>query len=292
MFDNSLECGILFQMKNIVPNGLNDHKSFLKWAGGKIKLLPKLRELGIECGKRYIEPFVGSGVVALNMPHQEIIIGDTNEGLIDLWNELATDGKACLKDCLEVFKTPHTEDIYYHFRDVFNHTLNPHIKAYLFLYLNKHCFNGLCRCNAKGEFNVPYNHGKTPPACPEKELLHAIEVSKRMTIYNCKFAVTFIHAQTGDMIYCDPPYLPLKASSFVDYSADGFNLDSHKDLVNCALAAQKLGATVIISNNNTPTARKLYENATETHFIDVQKNINCKANGRKKQSEIIAVYRP
>jgi len=281
------------QMKNIVPNGMNDHKSFLKWAGGKIKLLPKLRELGIEGGKRYIEPFVGSGVVALNMPHQEIIIGNTNEGLIDLWNGLATNGKSCLKDCIEVFKTSNTEDIYYNYRNVFNNTLHPHIKAYLFLYLNKHCFNGLCRFNSKGEFNVPYNHRKTPPTCPKKELLHAIEVCKRMTILKQGFEKTFDMVKKGDMVFNDPPYVPLsKTASFTSYTKDGFTLHDQEKLVELSKAAAKKGATVFISNHDTPYTRELYKDSTYMESINMARNISCKGNTRKSVKELIVIYRP
>jgi len=266
------------------------NKSFLKWAGGKSKLLSKLQELGINEGKRFIEPFVGSGVVSLNMPHKTIIIGDSNLGLINLWGGLMDGGEDFIKCCQEVFETyGNTEKSYYKAREVFNKT---HSGA-LFLYLNKHCFNGLCRFNAKGEFNVPYNHRKTVPGFPEEELRHAIEVSDRMVYPQvCSFVDMFRLVKKGDMVYCDPPYLPAGKNGFVNYSKDGFSFSDQCKLADCAIEAQKKGATVIISNNNTLESRTLYKKATEVHFIDVQKNISCKGDGRKKQSEIIAVYRP
>lgn len=96
------------------------HKSFLKWAGGKSKLLPKLRELGIEKGHRFIEPFVGSGVVSLNMPHKKIIIGDTNRALVNLWSVIGLVKDKHIDDAREIFtlhfNNPDKERFYYDMR--------------------------------------------------------------------------------------------------------------------------------------------------------------------------------
>lgn len=273
-----------------------DHKSFLKWAGGKIKLLPKLRELGIERGNRYIEPFVGSGVVALNMPHKEIIIADTNDGLIALWNVLQSNPNANVHLKQYFFQEYNNIENYYKLRTKFNRALksgDEDVISKLFLYLNKHCFNGLCRFNSSGEYNVPFNHRKTPPAFPEREVLHAIEASKRMSILKQGFMDTMKMVKRGDMVYMDPPYIPVsKSSSFTTYSKDGFSIDDHKNILLQAECAAGRGATVIISNNDVPLSRMLYNAADELHLIDVQKNISCKGDGRKKQGEVMAVYRP
>jgi DNA adenine methylase len=277
---------------------MSDYKSFLKWAGGKIKLLPKLRELGIESGDRYLEPFVGSGVVALNMPHEKIIIGDANSDLIALWSSIKSAGDKFISSAERYFtKERSTEENYYKIRDLFNsfaeRSDDEPFLAEMFLYLNKHCFNGLCRYNANGNFNVPYGHRKTAPGFPKKELEHACKVSKRMLFpQECSFDALFGLVKKDDMVYCDPPYLPLTETSFTDYTKEGFGFNDHVKLRDLALVAKANKATVIISNNDTPVARKLYEGADEIHFIDVRKNISCKGDGRGKQSEIIAVYRP
>lgn len=271
---------------------MSDHKSFLKWAGGKIKLLPKLREIGIEEGNRFIEPFVGSGVVSLNMPHNEIIIGDSNRALINLWQELFTKKEIVLNAARTYFVERYNEEgMYYDVREEFNRNQLGWNAACQFLYLNRHCFNGLCRFNSKGEFNVPYGRYKTV-YFPEAELKHAAEVAKRMTIKHEGFYDIFSLVKKGDMVYCDPPYLPAQKNGFVKYDRGGFTLQSHKVLAQMAKEASEEGATVIISNNDTDDAEVLYRDADETYFIDVQKNISCKGDGRKKQREVIAVYRP
>ncbi len=266
------------------------HKSFLKWAGGKMQLLEKLQELGIEQGKRFVEPFVGSGVITLNMPHKEIIIADTNVGLMNLWRGLAQEGELFIDDCRQYFSPRYNNEMsYYDIRKRFNQNFS----GRYFLYLNKFGYNGLCRYNASGQFNVPYGHKKVAPAFPEKELQHAFVVAERMSMLECSFDDTFAVVKKGDMVFADPPYVPInKTSSFVNYSTEGFTLENHKVLVECAKKAQLIGATVIISNNDVPVARKLYKEATEVHFVKVQKNISCKAKSRTKHGEIIAVYRP
>lgn len=270
------------------------NKSFLKWAGGKTQLLPKLIELGIYGGRRYVEPFVGSGVVALNMPHEKIIIADTNPGVIALWNQIKNN-KEFIADAAHYFNERYNnnEEMYYIIRDEFNHSTTNYFLAAAFLYLNKHCFNGLCRFNSKGEFNVPYGHYKVNPKFPLNELEVAAYMTQRMEIRECSFTDTFALIKKHDMVYCDPPYVPLSAtSSFTKYSTGSFNNNDHERLVVEAMVAQNKGATVIISNNDTPYTRQLYKDATDIHFIDVRKSISCKSTGRAKQREIIAVYRP
>jgi len=282
---------------------MNDetHKPFLKWAGGKIKLLPLLRKLGIEQGERYIEPFVGAGSIALNMPHKEIIINDSNEALVNVYHILWAAKDKLIGDTIETFalhdKSKDKEKFYYDMRALFNelnenNSFDNESAAGLFLYLNRHCFNGLCRFNKKGEFNVSYGGYKTVYFM-EKELLHAIEVMEKTRIYHGDFIEVMKMARKNDMIFLDPPYCPVsKTSSFTRYSKDGFTLDDQKNVLLQAECAAGKGATVIICNNDTEFTRKLYNAADEIHFHDVQKNISCKGNGRKKQREIIAVYRP
>jgi DNA adenine methylase len=273
----------------------------LKWAGGKIKLLPLLRKLGIEQGERYIEPFVGAGSIALNMPHKEIIINDSNDALVNVYHILWAAKDKLIDDTFEIFalhnKSKDKGKFYYDMRALFNelnenNSFDNESAAGLFLYLNRHCFNGLCRFNKKGEFNVPYGGYKTV-YFPEKELLHAIEVMKKTRIYHGDFIEVMKMARKNDMIFLDPPYCPVsKTSSFTTYSKDGFTLDDQKNVLLQAECAAGKGATVIICNNDAEFTRKLYNAADEIYFHDVQKNISCKGNGRKKQREIIAVYRP
>jgi len=267
------------------------NKSFLKWAGGKSQLVEKIKSLMPEKNSgRYIEPFVGSGVVALNVDFPEIIIGDISPSLITLWNQIKDDAQIVSR-CRTYFTSSYnTESWYYALRDEFN--VGRPNNGHLFLYLNRHCFNGLCRFNAKGKFNVPYGKYKKV-YFPEKELKHAAEVAKRMKIFWTTFFDLMIMADRGDVVYCDPPYLPIsETSNFTGYSKEGFSLTEQRTLALEARQASERGATVIISNNAVPIHKELYADATELHYVDVRKAISCKSDGRKKLQEVLAVYRP
>jgi DNA adenine methylase len=231
--------------------------------------------------------------VALNVPHNRIIIADVNPGLMALWRTLQSDGHNFIQNCQSFFTDEHnTADSFYTFRKTFNQTDDQYLKGMIFLYLNRHCFNGLCRFNSKGEFNVPFGKYKKP-GFPMVELLHALEVAQRMTIREIDFLNTMNMATEGDVVYCDPPYLPLSdTSNFVGYSKGGFSYDDQMRLKDCAERLRDRGVTVIISNNDTPVARQLYKKADEIHEVQVAKKISCKSDGRKKLGEIIAVYRP
>lgn len=268
------------------------HKSFLKWAGGKAQLLDKIISLmPPDNKKRYLEPFVGSGIVALNVDFPEIIIADVNKPLIDLWKTLKEEGDLFIEESRGFFDgTRNNAKAFYQLREHFNDSPIP----VLFLYLNRHCFNGLCRFNSKGKFNVPFGRYKNP-YFPEKELFHAGEILKKTEIYCSSFIDTMSIARPGDVIYCDPPYMPVGGTSnFTAYSTGGFSMREQEQLAIHARVAKDCGATVIISNNDVPAARKLYKEtrADEIHFVQVQKKISCTAANRKKLQEIIAVYRP
>lgn len=270
------------------------NKSFLKWAGGKYDLVEDIRaEMpAVMSINRYIEPFVGGGAVALNMPvGVPKVLNDVNPGVFGVWGQLQVSPEILIANAKGYFRPKYkSEKWFYALRDEYN--VGRPDNGHLFLYLNRHCFNGLCRFNKKGEFNVPYGRYKTI-YFPEKELLHAAEVVKNAQIHQNDFREVMETATQGDVVYCDPPYIPLdNTSNFTAYSMGGFSMKDHKDLVFEAEYARNRGATVIISNNDTPVARKLYKDADEVKKVLVSKRISCKSDGRKKQGELIAVYRP
>lgn len=128
---------------------------FLKWAGGKRKLAPAiLNKLGK--GKRLVEPFVGGGAVWLAADYDEYLLCDSNADLINLYDRLKTDGEDFINYCQTFFGICNNPEHYYMYRDIFNHgPAAKVVKAALFLYLNRHSYNGLIRYNAKSEFNAP-----------------------------------------------------------------------------------------------------------------------------------------
>lgn len=141
---------------------MKKNRAFLKWAGGKYPLLDDIKK-HLPQGDCLIEPFVGAGSVFLNTDFSRYILADINSDLIDLYNIVKLQTDEYVAAAREMF-TPENNvaEQYYLFRDEFNQSQEPLRRAVLFLYLNRHGYNGLCRYNLRGEFNVPFGRYKSP----------------------------------------------------------------------------------------------------------------------------------
>lgn len=158
------------------------------------------------------------------------------------------------------------------------------------MYLNRHCFNGLCRFNQSGEFNTPFGKYERP-YFPDAEMTGFAEKLKNVQLKVADFRKTFESIECGDVVYCDPPYLQIGGSGgFTEYSGASFSLNDQKDLATLAGEAAKQGATVLISNHDTPVARELYAGANRIVPLLVSRTISCDGNGRHKAREVIAVF--
>lgn len=267
-------------------------KPFLKWAGGKFRILDKILS-EIPNGKRYVEPFAGSAAVYLNTDFEKALVCDINKDLIDLYISLQEDKIEYLKYCKSFFSEKNnTKEQFLFFRDLYNTSNDCKERGALLLYLNRHSFNGLIRYNAKGKYNVPFGKYKLP-YFPEKELLSFIKkTEKTETVFRCcDFRETFSLLQINDVVYCDPPYIPLSTTSnFTAYSGNYFLEKEQVELSKLALAAYNNGIPVILSNHDTCLTRKLYQKA---HIIDfqVQRFISCNGDARVKAPEILAAFR-
>lgn len=277
------------------------NKSPLKWAGNKFKVLPHLLPL-IGTPVRYCEPFGGSLSVALNVQGDEYILNDINQDLYSFYINIDED---FICECAKIFVDENnTREKYLELRTKFNAETNNRERAKLFLYLNKHSFNGLCRYNSKGGFNVPYgkenNNSKTGKVektkahFPQKEMLDFIAAFNNKTV---KFtSITFSNQllysslESGDLVYFDPPYIPISdTASFTNYATEGFTHDQQIELAQLAESLASRGIKVIISNHDVPIARELYKNA-QIYPIQVTRTISAKDSSRKKVNELIAVY--
>lgn len=264
-------------------------KPFLKWAGNKYQIIERVLAK-LPPGNRLIEPFVGSGAVFLNTDYPRYLLADSNQDLISLYQYLQAEGDKFIQDCSEFFIPENNENkAFYRLRTLFNTTQDARLKALLFVYLNKHCFNGLCRYNAKGGFNTPFGCYKKP-YFPEKEMLFFYQKAKHAVFKIADFLTTLSKARSGDVVYCDPPYVPLsKTANFTNYSAGGFGQDSQVLLAKMADQLAAKGITVVISNHDTEFTRSAYQKASVSSF-DVQRFISCDGAGRKKAAEVLAVF--
>lgn len=267
----------------------NNIRPFLKWAGNKYRIIDRVRDALPE-GKRLIEAFAGSCAVFLNTDYEHYIINDNNPDLIHLYNILKKDGAAFIKKCRYYFSPRfNNEEQYYKLRQKFNDSNDTYKRAILFVYLNRHGYNGLCRYNLKGGYNVPFGRYKSP-YFPEKEMLVFHAKAKNAEFVLSSFEDVIQSANKGDVIYCDPPYVPLSSSAnFTSYSAGGFNTEKQQQLADLANETSDKGIPILISNHNTAFTRKAYNNAKITKF-HVQRFISCNGKKRGTAGELLALF--
>lgn len=265
-------------------------KPFLKWAGNKYRIIDKIQAI-LPKGKRLIEPFTGSAAVFLNTNYDRYILAEKNFDLINLYQRLQNEGEQFIHYCKSFFVAQsNCSEEFYRLRSLFNESgATEQIRAALFLYLNKHGYNGLCRYNSSGIYNVPFGRQKQG-YFPEKEMLTFYKKAKNAKFIYEDFIVTMNKAKFGDIVYCDPPYLPLsKTANFTQYHRQGFTEKQHLLLVKKAKQLAKRGIPVIISNHNTPFISEHYKQA-EIKTFTVARSISRNIMNREKAPEILAIF--
>lgn len=267
-------------------------RAFLKWAGGKYSLIEPIQQCLPE-GRILVEPFVGAGSVFLNTNFEQYVLADINADLIDLYNILKFKPDQFIQTAKQLFcETNNQRERYFDLREQFNQESSGESRAALFLYLNRHGYNGLCRYNRKGGFNVPFGRYKRP-YFPEAELMFFAEKAQKATFLCQSFTETFAQLDSNSVVYCDPPYVPLTSSAnFTSYAAKGFSEQEQRKLAELALwAANERNTPVLISNHATALTYDLYRHAS-LHELQVKRTISRTGSGRQKVAELIAYYQP
>ena len=178
---------------------MKKNRAFLKWAGGKYPLVDEIRRY-LPAGKRLIEPFVGAGSVFLNTDYEEYLLADINADLISLYNIVKTQPDNFVRDAKVMFSGEFNQsEMFYALRSEFNHSQDPYRRAVLFLYLNRHCYNGLCRYNSRGEFNVPFGRYKKP-YFPEAELYWFAQKAQKATFVCEHYTQSMSQAVDGTVV--------------------------------------------------------------------------------------------
>jgi DNA adenine methylase len=271
-------------------------KPFLKWPGGKGKLLKKILPLVPEFTGTYHEPFIGGGAVffalaSLGKIHKAEL-SDKSLLLMNTYWGVAKDPEGVIK-LLE--SCENTSDFYYAARAQLNQLLDgpldPVELAALIIYLNKTCFNGLFRVNKKkGHFNAAYGKYKNPKFLDPENIRAVSESLKLATIRVCSFTDGVLdRAVPGDFVYFDPPYVPTSEDSdFTEYTADGFTLADHTTLRDTYKALTEKGVKVLLSNADVPLVRELYKDY-KIESIQANRVINVKADKRGKVPEVLVL---
>lgn len=270
-------------------------RPFVKWVGGKGRLVPELSKYFPKQYNDYYEPFVGGGAVffALNPPTAHI--NDLNLVLITLYTFIRDDVNRVIGSLEKLEKQYHAlasledkKELYLSKRGEFNELDNGSFeKAVLLVFLNKTCFNGMYRENSKGGFNVPFGKHEKPTICDRENLLLVHDKLEHTTITHSSYEVLTAQAKKGDFIYFDPPYHPLNTtSSFTSYQAGGFSADDQTKLRDEFKRLSDLGCKVMLSNSDAPLINELYKDFN-INKIYAARAINSKGDGRGKILEVL-----
>ncbi len=263
-------------------------KPFLKWVGGKRKLVDQLISRMPSEFKTYREPFVGGGALLFELISQGKIkdasISDSNIRLIRTYTAVRDDVEGLI-DRLKQYK--YDQDLYYETRKKNPDTMPIVEAAAWMVYMNKTGFNGLYRVNSKNEFNVPFGRYTNPLICDEENLRACSMVLKNVQIQAQSFEKSMLESDQGDFVYCDPPYAPITAtSSFTSYTSEGFGHSSQVKLRDLAFELKNRGVHVLLSNSGAPLIRDLY-NAFNVEDVLAARSVNSKGDGRGKIVEVM-----
>ncbi len=269
---------------------------FVKWAGGKRQLIPQIRERMPEKYNDYYEPFVGGGAVIFDLLPANALINDINKALINTYTTICNEPDAFLKEVnrLDNDMWEDGKKYYYSIREHYNDKLmrseyDVELAA-LFVFINKHCFNGLYRVNGKGLFNVPYNNSRRV-SVDEDVIIATSEYLRGVTIIDGDFEQACKNAKKGDFVFIDSPYAPLNPTSFESYTKEGFDIESHKRLAKLYDELTARGCYCMLTNHNTELINELYGNKDyKIDVVSVKRMINSDASKRVGEEVIICNY--
>ncbi|WP_297813550.1 DNA adenine methylase [uncultured Finegoldia sp.] len=288
-------------------------KPFLKWAGGKGKLISEIKKyypFEDKAITKYAEPFVGGGAVLFDILRQfelnEIYISDTNFELVNVYQTVRDNiwELICLLERIEgEFLGKNTDErkkFYLEKRKLFNelkindtHKISVE-RASLMIFLNKTCFNGLYRVNKKGLFNVPMGSYKSPLICDRKTLMAVSERLQQVNIVCVDYKKSRDFIDKNTFVYFDPPYRPLTdTSSFTAYTNEQFGDKEQIELAKFFDEMDRKGAKILLSNSdpkNVDEQDNFFDDIYSSHRIrriEAFRMINSKGNSRGKIKELL-----
>lgn len=266
--------------------------SFLKWAGSKGNALASLAQHIPQEGELWIEPFAGSGTTALNVDYDRYLISDINPDLINVMKWVVSSPKKVIESVRPFFSGDYNSKTAFHaLRDRYNASTDAKERATLFIYLNRHCYNGLMRYNLSGGYNTSFGDYKSPNL-PEEQIYSFSKHFKGRAKFVCKpFDKLKFVRKPGAQVYCDPPYLPAsKTASFAAYSKEGFKKEQHIKLDARAKFWAEQCSSVWVSNHSVPVLAECYPSASQTHSFMVTRTISQNISNRKPVKEVLLRY--
>ena len=272
-------------------------KPFLKWVGGKGRVISQLEKYFPSEYGSYFEPFVGGGAVYFDIEAKIATINDINKSLVGAYINIRDHVDLLIKELTDLQQRYYSLDedkqkqMFYEIRDEYNDIRDKSSlkKSALLIFLNKTCFNGMYRENRSGKFNVPFGKHQKPTICDENNLRHVANRLKNTTILSETYKVAIKEAKAGDFVYLDPPYHPINpTSSFTSYSEADFLEKDQVELKELIDELTTRKCKVMLSNSDTPFIQNLYRDYRK-EYISVARSINANGDGRGKISEIVVL---
>ena len=276
----------------------------LRWAGGKRQLLETLvasfpKDL-VLMKHNYFEPFLGGGALFFSLANfsmqsepetligksKPFVLSDTNEELINFYRVVRDNPKQLIKTLTKLASRKSEQDFY---RVRSSKPRSKVAGAARLLYLNRLCFNGLYRVNSEGEFNVPYGRLKNPVVCNSELILACSSWLKNAELYAESFDIAAKRPKRGDLVYFDPPYIPLSTTaSFSSYAKEKFNESEQRVLAQTIKDLTKRGVSVILSNSDTPLSREIF-GSLNLFSISANRSISAASTSRGRVQELVGV---
>ena len=263
-------------------------KPFLKWVGGKRKLLPELEKRTPSDYSIYYELFMGGAALFWHLQPSKAILADINPELVNTYQCIQQDVEALIVDLQQHY---YDKEYYYQIRNCDRlpeyATWSNIQKASRFIFLNKTCFNGLYRVNSNGQFNVPFGKYKNPKIVDLENLYACSRALQNAQIVWGSFLNLESKITPQDFVYLDPPYIPLNATSnFTGYSSQGFDTAMQIELRNLCDRLNQRQVRFMLSNSAAPLVFELYSEF-KIELVDMARSINSKADKRGKIKEVL-----
>lgn len=260
-------------------------RPILKWAGGKTQLLEHLLPKIPVSYNRYIEPFFGGGALFFHLRPGRGLIADINPELINLYKAVAADVDTVIG---HLSKFNNDEKSFYEARAQNWTEIVSSEAAARTIFLNRTCFNGLYRVNKSGQFNVPFGRYRNPKILDENALRTASALLKKTEIICADYkTVLKKHARAGDVVFLDPPYLPISVNSdFKRYNKEQFHEKDHFELAEEVNRLHALGCHIILTNSNHPLVHELYRDF-DIQIVPSRRYISCRGGSRKGEDVIV-----
>lgn len=267
-------------------------KPFLRWAGGKTQLLPKIEAAWPDSFGTYYEPFLGGASVFLALRPIPALLSDLNSDLINCYGWVQVDANGVLADFDDLEReylganVAKRQVIYYRTRELFASTpTGSRVRAATFLFLNKTCWNGLWRVNQQGHFNVPHGQLKSRRLLEQRDLRSAADALRGADLRASDYKEVLLNVKKDDLVYLDPPYSPT-GRNFHEYQQGGFPLALQYEVADEAVRCVAIGAHVIVSNSDDPMIKEIYEQRGFIHECQtVRRAINSVTTHRSGHSE-------